>query len=552
MTELVQASIPQPVRGRRHSRWPLLLLAFVLAVAFGCRLYWLVPPEAGLFYAQDADEGVYATTAQLMLQGYLPYRDFFTPMPPLAIYLFTAVLRVFYHPWGSPTGLLALRYLSVGLGLLAVLAVFLTGKMIGGSSMGLLSAGILAVDGIVVAQDRRAMLESPTNFFSILAVLCYLHAMRQAGPGPGGRRRQWLVAGAAAFCAAGLLVKGTALVPPLLIGLTMLIRRRWREIGWFIVSFVLAYVLCAAIFLLSCPVDYLKQMYFFHMLRPWDGTAHPLARLQEMWSYPWSWTTIRIALVGTAMMALIGRKARNRDLWLVILAWTGLILLLLLSSRTYWATYFSQLAVPLSILGGALLNRELDHTRSGLLGRLPLPSPRSWLLLQVAALVALLLIGSPQLVRQYGATRAALEQVKPHYLEISEYIQQNLPVDAPILTFETNYTFLSSRRPAMGSDGSFFIDSYGEMLYRNLGIPDSSLMDLLDAWVGQERIGATEVFYRQPAQEQVLDLFSRAPYVILDARASKQLAPATSAFVQAHSQELLASWPAELRLRTPE
>lgn len=544
------------IRGDGGTRraWPFLLLALIMVVALACRLYRLVPPESGLLYAQDADEGVYATTAQLMLQGYLPYRDFFTPMPPLAIYLFMAVLRLFYHPWGSPIGLMALRYLCVGLGLMTVFAVFLSAKMIGGNRMGLLSAAILAVDGIVVAQDRRAMLESPTNLLSTLAVLCYLCATRETGVRQG-RGASWLrlqVAAAGVFCAAGLLVKGTALVPPLVIALAMLVRRRWRELVWFIASLGLAYVLGALVFLINCPEDYLKQMYLFHMLRPWDGTAHPLARLTEMWSYPWSWTTIRIAIAGSAFVALAGRKARNRALWLVVLAWAALVLLLLLSSRTYWATYFSQLAIPLAILGGGLLNQEWDHTRAGFLDRLPLQARRVWPLLPVAMLAALMIIGIPQLRRQYDATRAALEQSKPVYLQLTDQIQQKLPVDAPILAFETNYTFLSSHPPAGARDGSFFIDSYGEMLYRNLGIPESSIPDLLAAWMGQKRVGAAEVFYRQPAQEEVLAAFSRAPYLILDARASKQLAPETRAFLCAHSHIVSTAPTAELRARALE
>jgi 4-amino-4-deoxy-L-arabinose transferase-like glycosyltransferase len=552
MTGSGQTRTQPPARG--YQRWPWILLALVMLVALACRLYRLVPPQAGLLYAQDADEGVYATTAQLMLQGYLPYRDFFTPMPPLAIYLFMSVLRVCYHPWGSAMGLMALRYVSVGLGLMAVFVVFLIGKLIGGSNMGLLSAAILAVDGIVVAQDRRAMLESPTNLFSSLAVLCYLHAMRQAETQQqsDGRWLQMQVAGAGAFCAAGLLVKGTALVPPLLIIGAILIRRRWREVGWFIVSFLLVYVLCAAVFLINCPEHYLKQMYLFHMLRPWDGTVHPLARLREMWGYPWSWTTIRIAAAGLATTVLMGRKARNRDLWFVILAWAGLVVLLLLSSRTYWATYFSQLAVPLAILGGAVLNQGLDFGALGLRDRLAISSQRRQTLAQVMMLIVLMAIGIPQLERQYGATRDALEQTKPAYLEISDYIQQNLPLDARILTFETNYTFLSSRPPAGVRDGSFFIDSYGEMLYRNLGIADSSIPELLSSWVGQKRTGATDVFHRQPAQEDVLTVFSRAPYLVLDGRALKQLAPATSAFLYAHSQVIKGAPAVELRARVPE
>jgi len=272
--------------------------------------------EAGLLYAQDADEGVYATTAQLALQGYLPYRDFFTPMPPVAIYLYAIVLKVFYHPWGGPTGLMALRYVSVAYGMITVLLTFFTGRVIGGKWTGLLAAVIVAVDGIVVAQDRRAMLEAANNMFSILAMLCYLSAMYRAKTGPGWRKGRvpLLVVGAGVSSGLALLVKGTAIVLPLIIALAAGLRRRWRECLWFAVSLFASYLLCSCVFLVVCPVDYIKQTYFFHLLRPWDGTANPLARLAEIWNHPWSWTTIRIALLGVVLTCVAGRKVRNRDL----------------------------------------------------------------------------------------------------------------------------------------------------------------------------------------------------------------------------------------------
>ena len=398
------------------------------------------------------------------------------------------------------------------------------------------------------------MLEAPTNMLSILAILCYLCAMRQrkAEHGWPNDRLRLLVKGAGFFCALALLVKGTAVIPPLVIGLTILVRRRWSELLWFVVSLLGTCLLCASVFLIGCPVDYIKKTYFFHMLRPWGGTVHPLARLAEMWSYPWSWATMRIALGGVAVTALAGRKMRNRDLWLVVLAWVGLLLLLLLTSRTYWATYFSQLAVPLGILGGSLLNRDLDHNVLVPLDRLPVASSQLWPLLQVGTLAVLLVLGSSQLSRQWTAIKAALEQTKPAYVEICSYIRQHLPPDAPILAFETNYTFLSSHQPAGAREGAFFVDSYGEMLYRNTGIPDRSVSELLAAWPRQERIGARAVFHREPAQREVLAGFTGAPYMVFDGRALRQLAPETSAHILAHTRVLESAHATELRMRVPE
>ncbi len=540
----------------KSDRGALLLLTLVMLLALGCRLYHLVPLDVGLLYAQDADEGVYATTAQLALQGYVPYRDFFTPMPPVAIYLFMIVLRIFYHPWGSATGLMALRYASVAYGLVTVLLTYSAAKMIGGKWAGLLAAVLIAVDGIVVAQDRRAMLEAPTNMFSILAILCYLHALHQARQ-PRLQSAVWsrhylLVAASGLFCTLALLVKGTALVPVLVVALAIVVRRRWREGVWFAASLVGSYLLCALVFLVLCPADYLKQNYIFHLLRPWDGTVHPLARLTEIWNYTWSWATVRFALGGVAATLLAGRQVRNRDLWLVVLAWAGLMVALLLGSRTYWATYFSQLAVPFGILGGLLLNGELDHAVPSPLAYLPVASRRSWHLLQAIALAAILVLGCSRLRTQYTTTKAALERIKPAYVEIVAYINEQLPPDSAILAFETNYTFLSSHPPAGADEGSFFIDSYGEMLYRNLYIPDMSISALLAVWRQQDRIGTRAVFFRKPAQIEVRSVFTHTPYTILDGRALKQLTEDTSSHILDHTQLLKSAYAAELRVRTPD
>jgi hypothetical protein len=184
-----------------------------------------------------------------------------------------------------------------------------------------------------------------------------------------------------------------------------------------------------------------------------------------------------------------------------------------------------------------------------LLRYLPLPSRQAWFSLQILVLAVLLVLGYPRLRRQYLTTKAALEQIKPAYVEIVAHIRQHLPPDAPILAFETNYTFLASHPPAGAREGSFFIDSYGEMLYRSLGIPEMSMKDAFPTWLGQERAGSRAVFHRQPAQMEVRRVFERAPYVVLDGRALKQLTEGTTAHILDRSEPLTAAYSVQLRVR---
>jgi hypothetical protein len=251
-------------------------------------------------------------------------------------------------------------------------------------------------------------------------------------------------------------------------------------------------------------------------------------------------------------MFLAGREVRRRRQWLVVLAWAGLVLVLLLGSRTYWATYFSQLAVPLSVLGGLLLCAQLDNAKPSVLDHLTPLAPVSWRLVQTIAFAGLLVLGYPHLRAQYAATRAALEQTKSTYLEMAGHINEHLPPDVPVVVFETNYTFLSSHPPSGVNESGFFVDSYGEMLYRNLGIPDAPVGDLLATWLQQERTGSRTVFHRAPAQIAVRQMFERSEYVVLDGRAMNQLTVETSDYILDHSDLLRSTYAAELRVRSPE
>lgn len=510
-------------------------LLIMLILALSLRLYGLVPPERGLRYAQDADEGAYLTSAQLMLQGYLPYRDFFAVIPPAAIYFFAAVLRLTYAPWGSPSGFMAARYLCVAVGTASVLVTYLIGRKVGGRWAGLLAAIIVAVDGIVVAQDRRAMLEAPSNLFTLLAILAYLRAMESNSPLP--------LVGAGVCSTLALLSKGTALIVPLLIVLHILLRRRFRALLIFTVTVAATYLPLAGYFLITCPEQFLKQVYLFHLLRPADGTIGIVARLAEIWNYTWSWLTVRLGLLGFAFVLLTLWQDRKREQELVVLGWGVAVLLLNLSARTYWATYFSQLAFPFAIWAGQLLSSQLANRT---VAKIRL------LYLQVGFIALVCAFSAGNLVRQAQTTRDALCQSKPVHLEMAALLRDQVPVDASVLVFEPNYTFLASRPLAGLRDSGFFVDSYGEMLYTNLGMATAPLLAPLERTRGDDETNAMAVFHRQQAQDLVLALFRSADYVVLDARAARQLSSDTQAYILAHSQLVASASGATLRIRLSE
>jgi len=255
---------------------PVLILILIIALAAFLRLHSLLPIERGLQFLQDYDEGVWDSTAQLMLQGYVPYRDFFATLPPAGIYLLAAVLRLVNVPWGNGVGFMATRYASVAYGLGTIAVVFLIGRKLGGWPTGLLAAALLGVDGMVIGMDRRVMLEPPLNLFSALAVLTYCSAWERARADRQGQRLAVL----AGFLSA---IAALSKTPGLLVALALLtvsmLRRRFREAALIAAGFGVSWTLLSTYFLIHCPGDFLiSQAGLFLSAVPSCGWHHPLER----------------------------------------------------------------------------------------------------------------------------------------------------------------------------------------------------------------------------------------------------------------------------------
>jgi len=531
--------------GGAGQRGVLIPLVMIVALGACLRLYNLIPVERGLWALQDYDEVVWDGTAQLMLQGYVPYRDFFATLPPVGIYLLAAVLRLVYVPWGSGLGLMATRYASVAYGLITLGLVYAIGRRIAGTTPALIAAALLAVDGMVIGTDRMAMLEAPLNLFSCLAVLAYLAAFEQ----PADDRKVGPTA-----CVAGAIAATAALAktPGAVVVLTMLsvsaLRRRWREAAYVMAGFVLTWLALCASFLVRCPDDFVKQVYLFQFLRPADGIVRRLTRLYDVWHYQQAWLTVRLGAAGAlvaSLLLLCQRKARS---WLIIVVWAGYTLLLILSNRSYYPQYYVQLAVPLCLLAGAMFTRQSAVTLRFLRaadGGLKLPAG-----VLIVAVVAVASLASGQVLSQPKGVAEVIQHRDSTYADVASYIRRNSLPSARVLAFEPNYAFLASR-PLSGTSGNrFLVDSYGEMLYVNMEIEKRSLASLARSVLSAGKRELQPTFWAQAAQDQVLEAFRGAEYVVIDGRARYQLEPHTLAEIQARSSEVFSVGVATLRKRS--
>jgi 4-amino-4-deoxy-L-arabinose transferase-like glycosyltransferase len=170
--------------------WEVGLLALVLAVALGLRLYDLggVPP------GYTHDEAAHAHDAVAILEGARPiYQRVGYGREPLYDYVSAGLM------WLTGLGSDALRLASVLSGLAALAVSYLWVRTAFGSATALVSASLQAVSFWGVATSRQALRSSLLPAFFAGCVYCYWRATERLPSGTGGRRDsrprpEWLLA----------------------------------------------------------------------------------------------------------------------------------------------------------------------------------------------------------------------------------------------------------------------------------------------------------------------------------------------------------------------
>ena len=378
------------------------------------------------------------------------------------------------------------------------------------------------------------MLEAPMNLLSALAILVYLRAMLRE------KSSRWGMVAAGALSAAAVMVKSPgAVVPILLVGMTVL-RRRWRDLWALIAGGIVTGLILAGPFLVASPEQFIKQVYVFQFVRPPDGVLAVKDRLREIWGYPYSWLTMRLCWLGAAAALVLHWRKRTWSGWLLVALWAGGTLALIIVSRSYWGTYFPQLAAPLAILAGGLLS-----------GRIVSPDSRRGRLLWSAtpALVLLIFVvwgvGWDHFGVQFRSTKVWLSFSKPAFGAVAQYLENHSNPEDAVLATDPLYGMLASRALSHEDDWPYMADSYGSMLYISLGLKDTPWHELsrlkaqIDAEFAAHEDLATMRFHQVEARADVLASFAAARYVVIDRRALRQWAPATIAQIEENSVSLL-------------
>jgi 4-amino-4-deoxy-L-arabinose transferase-like glycosyltransferase len=218
----------------------------LLVAALGVALAAVYVPMA-LFRLVDADEGIYLLNAKMVLNGDLPYHDFFYPQMPLLPYVYGLWMKLFGVSWYS--GRLLSAFLAVALGLIVYAHV---ARLTRSRPLGILAVSLFASSTLCLAWLSAAKTFSLATFllFASYAVVF-------------SRRHRWkyFLSGLLLGLAIDTRLYLVVVIPLLLLHLVRTeTEGRRLQIGRFTTGLVLA-LLPNEFFLLMDP-----DVYFFNIL----------------------------------------------------------------------------------------------------------------------------------------------------------------------------------------------------------------------------------------------------------------------------------------------
>ncbi|MDP2276429.1 MAG: hypothetical protein Q8K32_37160 [Archangium sp.] len=341
--------------GTSSSRRFQVALGVIAFGAFLLRVFPFFGPDGAWSYRVDYDEGVYFSSASLLLDGLFPYRDYVFVHPPgLLVFLsLTSWTRAFL----GVDGAFALsRWIAALLGTINVLLVarlLLRWPLSWWAA--LCGAAFYATYPELVQVERGPFLEPLLNLVCLSLASAVVNA---------SRNRRWVwVAGALAGAAVSIKLWAVIWVAGAVWGLSTFVTR--REFLQFIGAAALSWAVIVLPFALQAPAAFVTQTGLFHAWRPPDGMTARLPRVEQILALRHLASPL-FALLMLSFLVVRRGAALTVAARVVALAWL-LTLAAFFSSPSYWAQYNAHLIASEAVLAGALLGTLAPRWRWGAL-----------------------------------------------------------------------------------------------------------------------------------------------------------------------------------------
>jgi len=468
---------------RRDRAWPWLALALIVLVGVVLRAIPLLR-SGGLFSGIEYDDGVYLSSAALLVSGHLPYTEF-TLLHPPGIAVLLAPFGALIEHGDARTAVVLGRWLMVLIAALTILLIADLGRRWRGWPTGLLAAALYAIGIGALVADATVLLEPFLNLVCLGALDLWLAGER-------GRRTALQCLAVGALLMLGLSIKVWAGVYVAVIGGVFLLRGSWRHLAWTVAGGLAAGAALVLPFVLAAPSEFLTQVVAVQAARPADLSQSSAARLTQLFD---------VGPVGMGGVAAIGVVAAVVVLSMAALvAWRGgtfgavlaallavMTTMFLLSSSFF--DHYPSFLLPVAVLiiaGGSTILLELLGSRA--------PRPVT---VAASALVLIVLLG-------IGGARAVRQAANaPADADFGAAIAGLVPGDACLTADDPMWILVAGRSPRPPGGQRQVADLFGERVLR-----------ATDG--GTVRFGRVdEMLLSDPSQDALVRYLESCPYVVI-------------------------------------
>ena len=393
----------------------------------------------------ERDEGVYATVAQGLLKGQMPYRDLFDNKPPL-VYAWYALSFLLFGEHVVAPRILAAMLLS-----LTTLSLFSQARMAFPKGVAYVAAGLFGLSTGLPFVALHANTEAYMLLPLVTSLVAFTVGVRRGG------MRWFLLSGA--LCGAAMMTKQVALWNLVaLVGVAAALR--WKTDGLSMRTFhPSAYLVAgaaAAVGLVAVPfavTGSLGELYYANVSYNWlyVGVLSYSERLADFASGTAYVAAVAAPLAGGAiwgLLTLIRRRKQSLDYLLV--AWALASAAGVATGGRFFPHYFLHLMPAAAVLTALVVYEVTTKRRTQPLGR---PA------LGVVLLMLMVSLGTIGVM--YLAPRAAEERIAESVAEqkewesssrqLGEYVGARTEPDDKIFNFgrEAQIYFYADRQPAV-------------------------------------------------------------------------------------------------------